>query len=160
MLNVPKNSRWHSKLEFIKMLMSDDKLYICPDKKCGTVIYVENDDRIDLFCDMCDGKWCRLCLVSPYHNDQTCLEYELDNSNGENSVYLKKMITSGKIKICPVCRAPIFRESGCNHMSCEYCKSHWCWLCKKVGIDYSHFNSNNGSESCKGRLWENVEILV
>lgn len=32
-------------------------------------------------------------------------------------------------KMCPTCRAIIFKNGGCNHMTCTSCGQHFCWTC-------------------------------
>ena len=32
-------------------------------------------------------------------------------------------------KPCPKCKSPIFREDGCNHMTCYKCEHEFCWMC-------------------------------
>ena len=32
-------------------------------------------------------------------------------------------------KPCPNCKSPIFREDGCNHMTCYKCEHEFCWMC-------------------------------
>jgi hypothetical protein len=34
-------------------------------------------------------------------------------------------------KMCPTCRAIIFKIDGCNHMHCAACDQHFCWTCSK-----------------------------
>jgi len=32
-------------------------------------------------------------------------------------------------KPCPNCKAPIFKDDGCNHMTCYKCNHEFCWMC-------------------------------
>jgi len=32
-------------------------------------------------------------------------------------------------KPCPNCKSPIFREDGCNHITCYKCEHEFCWMC-------------------------------
>jgi len=32
-------------------------------------------------------------------------------------------------KPCPSCKAPIFKDDGCNHMTCYKCNHDFCWVC-------------------------------
>jgi len=34
------------------------------------------------------------------------------------------------IKACPQCRAPIAKDDGCNHMTCQRCNYEFCWMCR------------------------------
>jgi hypothetical protein len=31
---------------------------------------------------------------------------------------------------CPGCKISFSRDGGCNHMSCQICKTNFCYLCK------------------------------
>jgi hypothetical protein len=44
---------------------------------------------------------------------------------------------SKSYKKCPHCSVLTERYGGCNHMTCEMCNNHWCWICKK-GFDTKH----------------------
>lgn len=43
---------------------------------------------------------------------------------------------------CPECKARIWKDGGCNHMTCRYCKHEFCWICKGK-YTYRHFNTWN-----------------
>jgi len=43
---------------------------------------------------------------------------------------------------CPKCKARIWKDGGCNHMTCRYCKHEFCWICKGK-YSYRHFSSWN-----------------
>lgn len=34
-------------------------------------------------------------------------------------------------KLCPTCKTVIFKDGGCNHMTCGRCGQHFCWLCHR-----------------------------
>ena len=33
-------------------------------------------------------------------------------------------------KPCPSCKAPIYKDDGCNHMTCYKCHHEFCWVCR------------------------------
>lgn len=37
---------------------------------------------------------------------------------------------------CPSCRAPIYKSSGCNKMTCPNCSQFFCWCCRKLISGY------------------------
>ncbi len=32
-------------------------------------------------------------------------------------------------KACPQCKAPVEKNGGCNHMTCNQCRHEFCWTC-------------------------------
>ena len=131
--------------------------YMCPEEKCGQVIDVDEEYMYhNLQCNDCKLTWCRQCMVSPYHEGKSCVEYEVENSSSENSQYIRDMNKKGLLKFCPTCRAPTYKNTGCNKMICFSCGSRWCWLCCASDIDYDHYNINNKGR-CVGKLWEGVD---
>jgi hypothetical protein len=137
--------------------LSSDTIVMCLEEKCGQVIDISGYGSNKLVCQVgCKKSWCKICLVQPYHEGKSCLEYELENSNSDNGKFINEMREKGKLKFCPQCKAPTFKHSGCNKMICSVCNIKWCWLCVSVGIDYDHYNQQNDN-SCNGRLWEGVD---
>lgn len=39
-------------------------------------------------------------------------------------------LKSLNIKKCPSCSSGVEKIDGCNHMTCQNCKTHFCWICK------------------------------
>jgi hypothetical protein len=50
----------------------------------------------------------------------------------------------GGVRFCPVCRAKVEKNEGCNHMTCIICKYEFCWFCLGyAGHDARHFDPLN-----------------
>lgn len=149
------------KILTINLLTSNENMFLCPNKKCNDVVEISPDYFFNFVkCFGCDTNWCNQCNVSPFHTDKTCLEYEVEFQTTENGKYIQNMIKEGKMKLCPLCKTPIYRSSGCNHMVCGSCSTHWCWLCSNMNVGYDHYNMDNGSVTCKGKLWEGTESII
>ncbi len=45
---------------------------------------------------------------------------------------------------CPSCKMGIYKDGGCNHMTCKnnQCRYEWCWLCDQK-YDQNHFSRLN-----------------
>ena len=49
-----------------------------------------------------------------------------------------------RVAKCPSCKTPIYKISGCNHMTCYRCNVEWCWICRRITPDaYFHFSPGN-----------------
>lgn len=82
--------------------------------------------------------WCLKCFQPKKVVEKECSEdapqlggkficEECSNVKPENS------------KECPnsLCKIPIIKDGGCNHMECTACKKHFCWLCANVSYETS-----------------------
>ena len=49
-------------------------------------------------------------------------------------------------KSCPNCKSPIFKDDGCNHMTCYKCKHEFCWMC--LGRWRFHGSRSGGYFEC------------
>ena len=139
--------------------LGSDNVYMCPNTECKHTVEADpyyNGNQ--LICHTgCKISWCRQCLVSPYHEKKSCIEVESENKNTENGKFIWEMKTKGLLKFCPQCKAPTFKNNGCNKMSCGGCHAKWCWLCLMQNIDYDHYNIEMGRSKCSGKLWQGVD---
>ena len=44
------------------------------------------------------------------------------------------------LKKCPQCGIEIYKDSGCNHMTCTKCHYQFCWICEKKYTS-SHYDN-------------------
>lgn len=86
----------------------------------------EKDVKIK--CVRCDHEWCYNCHA-PWHKDLSCKEFK----RGQQ---LFHMWTKGRnqrgianCQKCPICRVFIQRSTGCDHMTCNRCDTHFCYKC-------------------------------
>ena len=101
----------------------------CPEIKCG-------NPRCGLsFCYTCKDEW------STGHSCDAA-EKEFKHSTAD-------------IKLCPECKALIFRTAGCNSMKCPVCQTKFCWLCLKTDPDLekNHFISASGCTFFGKKPW-------
>eukprot|EP00808_Paulinella_micropora_P026834 g80708.t1 len=94
---------------------------------------------------VCERKECgkTFCFIhSAAHPNETCAEYKRKNKErfaadrkylDENSIYCPNMF----------CRTPIYKTSGCNHMTCSRCASEFCYLCGGLYMGGLHFHELN-----------------
>lgn len=77
----------------------------------------------------------------------TCAEYQ-DLESGGYAAF-EKFKKEMQIKDCPKCSTPMEKTDGCNHMTCQGCGTHICWVCMRTfgasGPCYDHMNKAHGS---------------
>eukprot|EP00457_Paulinella_chromatophora_P005058 gb/GEZN01005071.1/.p1 GENE.gb/GEZN01005071.1/~~gb/GEZN01005071.1/.p1 ORF type:complete len:520 (+),score=29.64 gb/GEZN01005071.1/:181-1560(+) len=93
----------------------------------------------------CERKECNkeFCFFhSAAHPGISCYEYKRKNKKqfAEDREYLDKNSI-----YCPnrFCRTPIFKHSGCNHMTCSRCAAEFCYLCGGMYMFGLHFHEYN-----------------
>lgn len=154
-------NRWH-RFQVRKILNDQPLLVYCPrceDNGRETPILPETDSRISM-CDVCEFVFCPDCRAAYHPADQACeaqlerlqrLKIERDNTiaKGDKKRRLAEELASLQAILkdtvpCPSCKMPITRAQGCNHMTCTYCSTHFCYRC---GMDisktlYDHFRAD------------------
>ena len=150
-------SKKHSEIDTyifrILYTLDNPNCFICPNNKCGNIVET-NLFSFSTFisCKECNITWCRNCCVTPFHENLSCIEYDLTKHDSKNSKYILELYKENKLKFCPQCKIPIIKNKGCNKIVCENCNMKWCWLCEKMNIDYSHYNIKNNTK-CANKLW-------
>lgn len=94
----------------------------CPKIDCSGYDYGGLDKR-KLICSSCGFTYCFYCLEA-WHQAGKC------KAEGERK--LDHWAKTHKAKFCPMCRARIEKQLGCNHMTCVRCQYEFCWLCGEV----------------------------
>ena len=115
---------------FISHFNVFSKVKYCPTPNCYMVYRVTQDlDGQRFSCSACGANTCTSCHIE-YHAGITCSMYQSEKQDGglEN---LKNWMGKDKKnrKRCPNCSALIEKNGGCNHMTCNACRQHFCWLC-------------------------------
>ena len=144
-------------------VLRSEHFYMCPNSKCPALYVIGPDGNPHCCCPLCRIEWCCNCMVQPYHLGLTCIEHEASQAKSENGRYIWKLHLQGDLHFCPSCKVPTVKQKdgkgkdiGCNKMSCKRCRVRWCWLCREMNIDYSHYNPNSKTR-CGNRLWEGTE---
>lgn len=92
----------------------------------------------------CEKVSCRICK-SESHLPLSCDEYKQENRISERHV-VEEARTAALLKQCPQCNVPIFKDEGCNRLSCP-CGGTLCDFCGKniTGVGYSHFSGEGAN---------------
>ena len=101
------------------LVAKDKKLIFCPTPNCGEVIQKPCCCKKRAVCTECTNAVCFKC-GNRWHKGTKCMTFE-KFAVGHSERFWP----------CPNCSAAIEKLSGCNHMSCELCRTHFCWICKQ-----------------------------
>ena len=95
--------------------------------------------------------WCMTCKrVQPAVN-KDCAADAVPEINGFVCDTCKEQIVDGPdilTKDCPGCGVTTEKSSGCNHIECAMCHTHWCYVCtnsfNNSGAVYKHMTDEHG----------------
>eukprot|EP01002_Notosolenus_urceolatus_P014678 NODE_640_length_1887_cov_12.754081_g513_i0.p1 GENE.NODE_640_length_1887_cov_12.754081_g513_i0~~NODE_640_length_1887_cov_12.754081_g513_i0.p1 ORF type:complete len:502 (+),score=121.59 NODE_640_length_1887_cov_12.754081_g513_i0:28-1506(+) len=107
-----------------KFILTNPNISWCP--SCERKVYSSQANAKIVTCE-CDFSFCFPCN-NEAHAPSSCDELkkwrEKEQSESETAAYLFV-----HTKLCPKCKVPGERESGCNHMTCKKCRHDYCWIC-------------------------------
>ena len=112
---------------FIELFVRSDPLYgFCPGPDCNYVCISSNENCIphSSSCEHCCTKFCFECGAEPHQPASCNQKKEWHRLLNSSSLWIKQ-----NSKPCPGCQAPIEKNLGCNHMTCQICNTEFCWLC-------------------------------
>ncbi|KAF2855330.1 RING finger protein-like protein [Plenodomus tracheiphilus IPT5] len=113
-------------------------------------------DRL-VVCEDCTLAFCAICLASWHGDFVRCQPRDATQLTEEEQASLN--FINKNTTPCPYCSIPCQKSSGCNHMTCAQCQTHFCYLCSAwLNPDhvYGHFNDVKIG-SCFQRLFDGVE---
>ncbi|KAI9890906.1 MAG: translation termination inhibitor protein itt1 [Vezdaea aestivalis] len=137
------------------LLSADKSTAYCPRAWCNGASLPPSSptDRLAI-CTSCSYAFCRQCLGGWHGDLQICRPpahlHEPSAEELASEEYLRQYSSP-----CPTCDAPCQKSSGCNHMICFRCQTHFCYLCcayLEPANPYQHFNIPH--RDCYMRLWE------
>ena len=108
----------------------------CPHPNCESYALKpenanDNNKQIILTCLENEHSFCMNCRQLP-HKGRDC---NLKEEEGW-SVFRKE----NHLKKCPQCGIEIYKDFGCNHMTCTKCHYQFCWICGKKYTS-SHYDN-------------------
>uniref|UniRef100_A0A915CG61 RING-type domain-containing protein n=1 Tax=Parascaris univalens TaxID=6257 RepID=A0A915CG61_PARUN len=130
------------------MARNSDKYRHCITPDCGGIHKVSVEQRLHA-CSLCGREICTRC-GNENHGSVSCEEYNTLREDVDASVSHWVSRDPARRRECPnnKCGAVIEKLAGCNHMQCEECKVHFCWLCrfaaKESGPVYAHLQNIHG----------------
>lgn len=97
--------------------------------------------------------WCRVCFQPEEYARHECaqvapnVENHTCNACG-NTPAKNNSDNPDSFKECPKCTVMTEKISGCNHILCSSCNTHWCWKCSAIeesaDLLYSHLSEAHG----------------
>ncbi|ATZ53894.1 hypothetical protein BCIN_09g06550 [Botrytis cinerea B05.10] len=130
----------------------------CLSPKCESGQIHTGPDHPMMTCTTCGFKTCFIHKL-PWHEDLTCAEFDLFNQARVRQEAASEAWIAEHTKLCPnpKCGMRIQKKTGCDHLTCDYCLSEFCWCCfadfkmiKKRGNDHHkedcrwHTKNENG----------------
>ena len=108
----------------------------CPHPNCESYALKpenanDNNKQIILTCLENEHSFCMNCRQLPHKGRDCNLKEEEGWSVFKKENHLKK---------CPQCGIEIYKDSGCNHMTCTKCHYQFCWICGKKYTS-SHYDN-------------------
>ena len=86
------------------------------------------EEDVKIRCVRCDQEWCFNCH-SPWHRDVSCKEFRRGNQLFQKWTKARNQRGIANCQKCPMCRVFIQRSTGCDHMTCNRCDTHFCYKC-------------------------------
>ena len=109
----------------------------CNTPDCQGLTFVQPGD-VSWTCSFCRTLWCVQCRKK-HDPSVSCASFAEEEKADDE---MRKLIASGSVKQCPVCKNGVQKNEGCNHMTCISCRAHFCYVCGDeldVAHPYSHF---------------------
>jgi len=107
----------------------------CPTPDCETVM-IGSKEQARLSCPKCQHEICFRCNHDWHTGTCERAARGLVGLAADRATFAAYAMVAN-IKPCPQCRAPIAKDDGCNHMTCQRCHYEFCWMCR------GRYNSNH-----------------
>ena len=98
------------------------------------------EEDVKIQCENCSIEWCFKCHA-PWHQDITCKQFAKGNQQFQKWTTDRPNGVANCQK-CPTCRVLIHRSTGCDHMTCNRCSTHFCYKCGGRFIEIPGFGDH------------------
>ena len=106
------------------------------------------EEEVKIVCENCRIEWCFQCHA-PWHRDMACKVFIRGNKMFQTWTKDRPNGVANCQK-CPTCRVFIQRSTGCDHMTCNRCRTHFCYKCGGRFIDIPGLGDHYGNMSIFG----------
>mmetsp|Transcript_21552 Transcript_21552/g.30186 ORF Transcript_21552/g.30186 Transcript_21552/m.30186 type:complete len:542 (+) Transcript_21552:54-1679(+) len=124
----------------------NDATQWCPGPGCDRIAFGKNSchllpetTRLTASCNKCKTCFCMKCGEEP-HSPISCHNLKKWKDKCKNESESSNWILANT-KPCPKCQSRIEKNQGCNHMICQQCSYHFCWICMS---DWNDHGANTG----------------
>ncbi len=107
------------------------------------------EEDVQITCQKCQFAWCFACHA-PWHKDVSCKEFKKGNMHFKKWTNERSTRGVANCQKCPLCRVYIQRSTGCDHMTCNRCDTHFCYKCGGRFIDIIGIGSHYDETSVLG----------
>ena len=118
------------------------------------LINIEHPGNLEVFfchpgCTHADGFICKVQDATPSCPDGhvTCRRCRQPGHAGfcaDIETDRREILRMMNTKPCPTCHLIIFKDGGCNHMTCSRCHQDFCWLCFRTFNRSERYVQHNG----------------
>lgn len=92
------------------------------------------EEEVKIQCENCSIEWCFKCHA-PWHVGLSCKAFMRGNKQFQKWTKGRPNGVANCQK-CPTCRVFIQRSTGCDHMTCNRCSTHFCYKCGGRFIEF------------------------
>lgn len=86
------------------------------------------------------------CFEHGHHPGQTCDEFLQRGKEHKQDILASEALIQKECKSCPKCNCHTSKNGGCAHMTCQICRTSWCWLCgQEMANVFEHYNADEKS---------------
>ena len=103
------------------------------------------DKELKVRCPACELEWCFRCQA-PWHKSLSCQVFQKGNTQFKTWTRERNGNGIANCQKCPTCRVFIQRSTGCPHMTCSRCDTHFCYDCGGRFLDVLFIDHKYGSE--------------
>ena len=131
------------------LLASGEHYQLCRHPGCEYGAQISHGDTTSwLLCSVCEGRTCISC-DTVWHSGLSCEEDRRRRKRLEKDDRASEQRITKQAKMCPKCKVPGEKDSGCDHMRCPKCNHEYCWICL---VDYDLIRrkcNNQHLKTCK-----------
>ena len=107
------------------------------------------EDKVRINCTQCQHVWCFSCHA-PWHEGLACKQYRKGNIQFKKWTHEHSTSGTANCQRCPLCNVYIQRSTGCDHMTCNRCDTHFCYKCGGRFLKFPGLGNHYGRTSILG----------